>query len=189
MYQSARWSELATTQDLPRYSIQLYAEAYNTMGSDRKSKDKTRKRTADSSSEGEGHGKRHKTSDDYGEGSRKRDKKEKSHHSKSHKHSQRHSKKEKKSDKKHKTEGSKHGQQLNSDFKELSSDDYYLKNNEFATWLKEEKRKFFSDLSSESTRELFSEFVEVWNSKRLESKYYKGIETAPRSSHKWKIKK
>lgn len=76
-----------------------------------------------------------------------------------------------------------------SDFKELSSDDYFAKNNEFATWLKEEKRKFFSDLSSDSSRELFLDFVEVWNSKKLDSKYYKGIESAPRSSHKWKIKK
>jgi len=73
-------------------------------------------------------------------------------------------------------------------FKQLSDDDYFSKNNEFATWLKEEKNKFFSDLSSESARDLFSEFVDVWNSKTLKSKYYKGIETGPRSSHKWKIK-
>ncbi|XP_021757360.1 DNA topoisomerase 1 [Chenopodium quinoa] len=155
------------------------------MGSDRKSKDKTRKRSADSRSEDEGHGKRHKKSDDYDKGSKKRDK---SRHSNSDRHSKRHSGKEKKSDKKHKTEGSKSSQHPISDFKEITNDDYYSKNNEFATWLKEEKWKFFSDLSSEQTRELFSEFVEVWNSKQLESKYYSGINTAPRSSHKWKIK-
>ncbi|KMT17359.1 hypothetical protein BVRB_2g038160 [Beta vulgaris subsp. vulgaris] len=159
------------------------------MGSEKKSKDESRKRSADSHSEDEGKTKRHKTSDDYGEGSRKRDKKEKSHHSKSHKYSKSHSGKEKKSEKKHKTESSKPGRHPISDFKELSSDDYFAKNNEFATWLKEEKRKFFSDLSSDSSRELFLDFVEVWNSKKLDSKYYKGIESAPRSSHKWKIKK
>ncbi|KNA09364.1 hypothetical protein SOVF_154210 [Spinacia oleracea] len=152
------------------------------MGSDKKSKDKTRKRSADSHSQDEGQAKRHKKSDDLGEGSKKRDK---SHHSKSHKHSKR---EEKKSEKKHKTEGSKSGRHSIPDFKELSKDDYYSKNNEFATWLKEKKQKFFSDLSSDSTRKLFSEFVEVWNSKKLDPKYYTGIQTAPRSSHKWKIK-
>lgn len=75
-----------------------------------------------------------------------------------------------------------------SDIKEISNDDYFAKNNEFATWLKEDKGKFFSDLSSDSARKLFSDFVEVWNSKKLEPKYYEGIDTGPRSSHKWKIK-
>ncbi|CAO2826015.1 unnamed protein product [Amaranthus hypochondriacus] len=62
------------------------------MGSDRKSKEKSKKRSVDSQSEDEIHAKRHKTRDDYGEGSRKRDKKDKSHHSK---HSKRHSGKDK----------------------------------------------------------------------------------------------
>lgn len=73
-------------------------------------------------------------------------------------------------------------------FQELSNDDYFLKNNEFATWLKEEKDVFFSDLSSESAREMFSSFVKAWNNQTLESRYYEGIVTGPRSAHKWKIK-
>lgn len=32
-------------------------------------------------------------------------------------------------------------------FQELSNDDYFSKNNEFAAWLKEEKAVFFSDRS------------------------------------------
>ncbi|KAM0040212.1 putative style cell-cycle inhibitor 1 [Helianthus debilis subsp. tardiflorus] len=75
-----------------------------------------------------------------------------------------------------------------SNFKELSDADYFLKNNEFATWLKDKRDTFFSDLSSESARKLFSEFVKAWNKKKLDSRYYDGIVTAPRSSHNWKIK-
>lgn len=74
------------------------------------------------------------------------------------------------------------------DFKELSSDDYFCKNNEFSTWLKEEKDVFFSDLSSVSARQLFEDFVKVWNKQKLESKYYEGIASGPRCAHSWKIK-
>ena len=76
----------------------------------------------------------------------------------------------------------------NYEIQELSNDDYFLKNNEFATWLKEEKDVFFSDLSSDSAREMFSGFVKAWNNKKLESRYYEGIASGPRSAHKWKIK-
>lgn len=72
---------------------------------------------------------------------------------------------------------------------ELTDEDYFAKNNEFSTWLKEEKHKFFADLSSEAARSLFSEFVADWNNKELEPQYYEGIATAPRTSHKWNIKK
>lgn len=75
-----------------------------------------------------------------------------------------------------------------SNFKELSDADYFSKNIEFATWLKDSKDTFFSDLTSESARKLFAEFVKKWNKKKLDSKYYDGILTAPRSSHNWKIK-
>ncbi|KAJ1377763.1 nucleolar protein 58, partial [Sesbania bispinosa] len=75
------------------------------------------------------------------------------------------------------------------EFQELSNDDYFAKNNEFATWLKEEKNVFFSDLVSESARELFKDFVKAWNKGKLESHYYEGIASGPRTSHNWKIKK
>ncbi|KAH0675032.1 hypothetical protein KY290_024079 [Solanum tuberosum] len=80
-----------------------------------------------------------------------------------------------------------HGKKIK--FDELSKDDYFSKNNEFATWLKEKKKLFFSDLSSEAARDLFSDFVKEWNKGKLDIQYYEGITTAPRSSHAWNIKK
>ncbi|MQM20435.1 hypothetical protein Taro_053457 [Colocasia esculenta] len=71
---------------------------------------------------------------------------------------------------------------------ELSKDDYFLKNNEFSTWLKEEKGMFFSELSSETARELFSKFVKDWNGGKLQPRYYEGIASGPRTGHDWKIK-
>ncbi|KAL8469414.1 hypothetical protein ACS0TY_032303 [Phlomoides rotata] len=126
--------------------------------------------------------KRHRSKDD--------DKKHKSSKSKkSHKISKRHSDKEKKSSVKRKDKGSKHDNLSKLNIQELSNDDYFSKNNEFSTWLKEEKKKFFADLSSESARSLFSEFVTEWNNHELELQYYEGIAAAPRTSHKWNIKK
>ncbi|KOM38166.1 hypothetical protein LR48_Vigan03g154800, partial [Vigna angularis] len=75
------------------------------------------------------------------------------------------------------------------EFLQLSKDDYFAKNNEFAAWLKEEKNVFFSDLLSESAHELFTDFVKAWNKGKLDSHYYEGIASGPRTSHNWKIKK
>uniref|UniRef100_A0A0D9VCP2 Uncharacterized protein n=1 Tax=Leersia perrieri TaxID=77586 RepID=A0A0D9VCP2_9ORYZ len=91
---------------------------------------------------------------------------------------EKHSKEKEKSKRKHKDDG----------FKEISKDDYFSKNNEFATWLKDEKGKYFSDLSSESARELFEKFVKTWNKGKLPSQYYEGISSGPRSAHRWNIK-
>ncbi|KAL6567626.1 hypothetical protein OROGR_001294 [Orobanche gracilis] len=120
------------------------------------------------------------------------DKKHKSKTSKhkSHKISKRHSDKDKKSGGKLKDKGrKKRGIPSNLKFQELTKDDYFSKNNEFAMWLKEEREIFFSDLSSDSSRKLFSEFVEDWNNQELEPQYYEGVATGPRTSHKWNIKK
>ncbi|CAM0946604.1 unnamed protein product [Alopecurus aequalis] len=73
-------------------------------------------------------------------------------------------------------------------FTEISKDDYFAKSNEFATWLKEEKGKYFSDLSSESARDIFLKFVKQWNKGKLPSQYYEGITTGPRTAHNWNIK-
>ncbi|KAJ7541778.1 hypothetical protein O6H91_10G076000 [Diphasiastrum complanatum] len=70
----------------------------------------------------------------------------------------------------------------------ISDVDYYLKNNEFSMWLKEDRGVYFSDLSSDDTHRLFNEFVEVWNACRLSNKYYEGISRGPRTSHNWAIK-
>ncbi|GLT41254.1 hypothetical protein SLA2020_153320 [Shorea laevis] len=158
------------------------------MGSDRKSKEekKSKKRatTNSSASEDEGRSKRQR-SGEREERKKRSDRKEEKKNKKSHKHR---SGKEEKSKDKHKSKHHKGEDHLKNEFPKLSSDDYFSKNNEFATWLKEEKNMFFSELSSESARELFSVFVKDWNNRRLELRYYEGIVSAPRSAHNWKIK-
>lgn len=108
-------------------------------------------------------------------------------HESSHKSSKR-SSKDKRSREKDSGKSRKHGVSSKSKFQEISSADYFAKNNEFSTWLKEEKNVFFSDLSSETARDMFSGFVDEWNEHKLERRYYKGIATGPRTSHKWNIK-
>jgi hypothetical protein len=153
------------------------------MGSDRKTKEKnTKKRTSPSSSSSDsqdnGRRKKQRRGDEEESRSKKSDKK-------SHKHR---SDKKKKSKDKHRTKHDK-GDNRSKEFKELSEEDYFSKNNEFATWLKEEKNVFFSELSSESAREMFSDFMKAWNRQKLESRYYEGIVSGPRTAHKWKFKK
>ncbi|XP_019443723.1 PREDICTED: protein PXR1 [Lupinus angustifolius] len=155
------------------------------MGSDRKSKRTSY--SSQSESEDEKKSKRQRTVEDEDKKHRKREKKEKRKDKKSHKHSKEKSDKEKKSKDAHKSKRNKGEGHV--DFQELSKDDYYAKNNEFATWLKEEKSVFFSDLLSESAREMFSDFVKAWNRGKLQSHYYEGIASAPRTAHNWKIKK
>ncbi|KAK9275890.1 hypothetical protein L1049_023164 [Liquidambar formosana] len=122
------------------------------MGSEKKSskeeKKKHKKRSSPSASEDEGRSKRRKTVEDEERKRSKSDKKEKRKSKKSHKHSKHHSDKEKKSGDKHKDKHHKRDRHSTLEFQELSNDDYFLKNNEFATWLKDERKIFFSDLSS-----------------------------------------
>ncbi|KAJ4965584.1 hypothetical protein NE237_017433 [Protea cynaroides] len=150
------------------------------MGSDEKSK----KRRLTSISEDEDRSKKHRTRDEKERKNVNRDKKEKTKSKKSHKHSKHHSDKGKKSKEK---QDRKHHKRDKHSFQELSEDDYFSKNNEFATWLKEEKGLFFSDLSSDAARELFQRFVKDWNRQKLASQYYEGIASGPRSRHDWKI--
>ncbi|XP_018829982.2 style cell-cycle inhibitor 1-A [Juglans regia] len=160
------------------------------MGSERKSKEKNIKKrnSVSSGSEDEQNSKRRRTGEDGERRDRKSDKKEKLKVKKYHDHTKRHSDKEKKSKDKHKSKNHKSDRHLKHEVQELSNDDYFSKNNEFATWLKEEKNVFFSELSSESAHELFSDFVKAWNKQKLESRYYEGITRGPRTSHHWKIK-
>ncbi|KAL6975048.1 hypothetical protein U1Q18_023843 [Sarracenia purpurea var. burkii] len=162
------------------------------MGSERKFKDeeKRKKKTiSDYGSEDEGKSKRHRSVKDEEAKISKSEKKDKTKRKKkSHTSSKHHSDKGKKSKEKQKSKRDKHDGQLKLKLQVLTADDYFSKNNEFATWLKEEKKVFFSDLSSESARDLFLQFIEEWNSQKLESRYYEGIETGPRTAHKWKIK-
>ncbi|XP_015075005.1 style cell-cycle inhibitor 1-B isoform X1 [Solanum pennellii] len=157
------------------------------MGSDRKRKEEKMKHKRNSPSSpkaDEGRSKRQKIKGDE-ETSKDKSRKEKH---KSHK-SKRRSNEGRESGEKHKSKSHKHKDKLKIKFEELSKDDYFSKNNEFATWLKDKKKLFFSDLSSESARDLFSDFVKEWNKGKLDIQYYEGITTAPRSSHAWNIKK
>jgi hypothetical protein len=166
------------------------------MGSERKSKEKEedkrnnkKKRSSFDDSEDEGKSKRPRSVKDEEAKSSKSERKDPSKKkSKSHKSSKHHSDKEKKSKEKQKTKRDKHDGPSKIKFQELSNDDYFSKNNEFSTWLKEEKNVFFSDLSTETARDRFSQFVKAWNSQQLKSRYYEGIETGPRTAHKWRIK-
>ncbi|XP_058097115.1 style cell-cycle inhibitor 1-A [Magnolia sinica] len=158
-----------------------------------RSEEKSRKRHSPSiPSEDENRSKKHRTRDDRErKGEKKTEKKkderkEKDKSKKSHRSSTKREERGMKSDDKRNRKHSKSNRYT--DFKELSNDDYFAKNNEFSTWLKEEKGLFFSDLSSEDARKLFSGFVKDWNSQKLQSHYYEGITTGPRSAHNWKFK-
>uniref|UniRef100_A0A804PG49 Splicing factor arginine/serine-rich 12 n=1 Tax=Zea mays TaxID=4577 RepID=A0A804PG49_MAIZE len=109
-------------------------------------------------------------------------------HKKKGKHIDRNKGKERDSKDRHSKEKTSKRKDKDAAFKEISKDDYFAKNNEFATWLKEEKGKYFSDLSSESARDLFLKFVKQWNKGKLPSQYYEGITSGPRSAHNWNIK-
>ncbi|CAM8877077.1 unnamed protein product [Rhodiola kirilowii] len=158
------------------------------MGSDKKS-DKRKRDSSPSSSLDEGKSKLIKTAEGRKEKKKSSSKNKESSSLKSHKHSSNHhSDKEKKSSDKHKDKRSKKDRHQKSEIQELTKEDYFSKNNEFATWLKEERKIYFSDLSTDSARELFLEFVKKWNKHKLKPQYYEGISTAPRSAHNWKIK-
>eukprot|EP00252_Welwitschia_mirabilis_P019561 TRINITY_DN4555_c0_g1_i7.p1 TRINITY_DN4555_c0_g1~~TRINITY_DN4555_c0_g1_i7.p1 ORF type:complete len:169 (-),score=34.58 TRINITY_DN4555_c0_g1_i7:688-1194(-) len=98
----------------------------------------------------------------------------------------RHRRKPKKGGEKHcpKDQSKKH-----KEVKVLSEEDYYSKNNEFSTWLKEDRGLFFSRLSSEEARQLFQAFVKAWNKGELPSVYYQGINSGPRTDHNWRLRK
>ena len=74
----------------------------------------------------------------------------------------------------------------------ITSDDFYLKSEEFRLWLRS-KEKSFESLSGEAARALFDEFVKRWNKGRLDAIYYSGLSTADsrdaiKSQHKWGLK-
>lgn len=71
---------------------------------------------------------------------------------------------------------------------QITEDDYFSKNQEFAAWLSDERKVFFNSLSAEESRQKFHDFVKLWNSRKLSEKYYKGIQKANRTSHNWGFK-
>ena len=54
----------------------------------------------------------------------------------------------------------------------ISEDDYFMKNHEFATWLKHVHKTYFTDLLAEKARALFKDFVERWNGGALPRSFY-----------------
>ena len=62
----------------------------------------------------------------------------------------------------------------------IYEDDYYLKNHEFAAWLKHTRKVYFTDLLAQDAREAFKGFITEWNARRLPAKLYEGISVAGR---------
>ena len=54
----------------------------------------------------------------------------------------------------------------------ISEDDYFMKNHEFAAWLKHVHKTYFTDLLAEKARALFKDFVERWNKSELPRSFY-----------------
>ncbi|KDQ62946.1 hypothetical protein JAAARDRAFT_168280 [Jaapia argillacea MUCL 33604] len=70
---------------------------------------------------------------------------------------------------------------------EISDSDYFLKNAEFRVWLKEEKGKYFDELSGEKARSYFRKFVKAWNRGKLSKSIYAGVgqSTQNPTAYKW----
>ncbi|KAG1783341.1 hypothetical protein EV702DRAFT_1061391 [Suillus placidus] len=72
----------------------------------------------------------------------------------------------------------------------ISESDYFLKNTEFRIWLKEEKHKYFDELSSEKARSYFRKFVKAWNRSKLPKSLYSEADShissaANQTAYKW----
>ena len=73
---------------------------------------------------------------------------------------------------------------------QISPDDYFRLNAEFTAWLREARGLTFGDLTAEAARSKFSDFVDLWNARKLGGKFYRGMEapTMRRSNHQWGIR-
>ena len=72
----------------------------------------------------------------------------------------------------------------------MSNDDYFRYATEYREWLWTRKGIHTSDLSTDAAREMFSDFVRVWNKGKLSSRYYAGIEptsvsSSSRTDYRW----
>ncbi|KAH7283953.1 hypothetical protein KP509_34G032300 [Ceratopteris richardii] len=93
-----------------------------------------------------------------------------------------------KSHKKEKSDAGRESFSQSATQKILTDDDYYEKNKEFSTWLRDEHGLYFSNLSAVDARRLFKDFVHDWNSGKLSQRIYNGIQSTSRTDHKWHIK-
>ncbi|KAI6120962.1 hypothetical protein EDD16DRAFT_1573863 [Pisolithus croceorrhizus] len=70
----------------------------------------------------------------------------------------------------------------------ISESDYFLKNSEFGIWLRDEKGKYFNELSGERARSYFRKFVKAWNRGRLPKSLYNDPGSLPattQTGYKW----
>eukprot|EP01113_Clastostelium_recurvatum_P051338 TRINITY_DN9952_c0_g1_i1.p1 TRINITY_DN9952_c0_g1~~TRINITY_DN9952_c0_g1_i1.p1 ORF type:complete len:218 (-),score=67.31 TRINITY_DN9952_c0_g1_i1:153-806(-) len=68
--------------------------------------------------------------------------------------------------------------------------DYYSKSVEFRAWLKDVRGMFLSEMETAKAKEIFEEFLQLWNDGNLPSKYYAGMssstqEASTRTSYSW----
>ncbi|KAF8736849.1 hypothetical protein AX14_013783 [Amanita brunnescens Koide BX004] len=76
------------------------------------------------------------------------------------------------------------------DAKSISESDYFLKSDEFRLWLREEKKKYFDELSGDRARSYFRKFIKAWNRGKLSKKCYQGLEPSAihatsNTAYKW----
>jgi len=72
----------------------------------------------------------------------------------------------------------------------IAESDYFLKSAEFRVWLKEEKHKYFDELSGDKARRYFHKFVKEWNRGKLNKSLYAGVDPSKQSAtsqtaYKW----
>ncbi|GLB43683.1 hypothetical protein LshimejAT787_1401950 [Lyophyllum shimeji] len=72
----------------------------------------------------------------------------------------------------------------------ISESDYFQKSDEFRIWLKEEKSKYFDELSGDRARSYFRKFVKAWNRGKLSKSLYAGIDPSTvsattQTAYKW----
>ncbi|KAF9011362.1 hypothetical protein BDQ17DRAFT_1233417 [Cyathus striatus] len=80
--------------------------------------------------------------------------------------------------------------ELQNGAKPISESDYFQKSDEFRLWLKEDKGKYFDELSGDRARSYFRKFVKVWNRGKLSRNYYEGIDSSKipannQTAYKW----
>ncbi|KAF9069336.1 hypothetical protein BDP27DRAFT_1383237 [Rhodocollybia butyracea] len=80
--------------------------------------------------------------------------------------------------------------QLPHNAKPISESDYFQKSDEFRVWLKDEKGKYFDELSGDRARSYFRKFVKYWNRGKLSKSLYAGVDisTIPsqaQTGYKW----
>ncbi|KAF8899363.1 hypothetical protein BD779DRAFT_1488411 [Infundibulicybe gibba] len=76
------------------------------------------------------------------------------------------------------------------DAEPISEAQYFQKSDEFRIWLKEEKRKYFDELSGERARSYFRKFVKAWNRGKLDKSLYAGVDPSTvsaktQTAYKW----